>query len=103
MDDFRGETYHTALYQQNGVNLESRRVAVIGTGASGVQVIQNESHLASHLTIFQRTPSHAIPMTNPDLDTARHKELKDNFDKISRLIHSTFAGFYYEFTEGSVL
>lgn len=101
IDAFKGEMYHTALYPQQGVNLEGRRVAVIGTGASGVQVIQSVGPIVSHLTVFQRTPNPAIPMSNPDLNASQNKELKENFDEVNKLIHSTFAGFDYDFAKGS--
>jgi cyclohexanone monooxygenase len=48
--------------------LTGRRVGVIGTGASGVQVIQEAGRIAAHLTVFQRTPNLALPMQQQALD-----------------------------------
>lgn len=62
LNNFNGEIYHTSLWPENGVNLTGKRVAVIGTGASGVQVIQEISPEVAHLTVFQRTPNLALPM-----------------------------------------
>ena len=61
-DSFRGPSHHTAHWPQDGLDLTHQRVGVIGTGASGVQVIQEAGKVASHLTVFQRTPNIALPM-----------------------------------------
>lgn len=58
LGNFQGEVYHTAVWPQYGVNLKGKRIAVIGTGASGIQTIQECGPKASHLTIFQRTPNY---------------------------------------------
>jgi cation diffusion facilitator CzcD-associated flavoprotein CzcO len=50
--------------------LRGKRVAVIGTGASAVQIIQTIGPEVGHLTVFQRTPNNAIPMRNSKLTTA---------------------------------
>ena len=98
MDAFRGQMHHTAVWPQAGVDLEGKRVAVIGTGASGVQLIQEVGKVASHLTVFQRTPNTALPMTNPDVTDLRNEHLRSNFSETKKLIDTTFAGFDYEFT-----
>jgi cation diffusion facilitator CzcD-associated flavoprotein CzcO len=59
---FTGESHHTALWPQEGLDLAGKRVGVIGTGASGVQVAQEAAAVAAHLTVFQRTPNLALPM-----------------------------------------
>jgi acetone monooxygenase len=52
------------------VTLSGKKVAVIGTGATGVQVIQDIGPKVDHLTVFQRTPNLALPMHNPKLTEA---------------------------------
>jgi cyclohexanone monooxygenase len=56
LEGFAGPCVHTAHWPQDGLDLTDRRVGVIGTGASGVQVIQEAGKVASDLTVFQRTP-----------------------------------------------
>src|SRR5262249_37106054 len=56
LNDFAGKRHHTALWPQQGLDLAGKRVGVIGTGASGVQVAQEAAGVAAHLTVFQRTP-----------------------------------------------
>src|SRR5271170_1935803 len=62
LSDFAGERHHTALWPQQGLDLAGKRVGVVGTGASGVQVAQEAASMAAHLTVFQRTPNLALPM-----------------------------------------
>lgn len=99
VDLFPGVKQHTALWPQEGIDLQGKRVGVIGTGASGVQIIQSSSKVASHLTVFQRTPNLALPMGQTDVDTARNQELKTRFPEIKHSIDTTYAGFMYGFTE----
>lgn len=103
IDLFRGELLHTSLWPQHGVDLKGKRVAVIGTGASGVQLIQNAGKEAAHLTVFQRTPNTAIPMTNPSVSLEQNQSMKDNYPATKKAISSTFAGFDYEFAPGSAI
>ena len=62
--DFKGEIYFTGRWPHDGVNLAGKRVAVIGTGSSGIQSIPLIAEQAAHLTVFQRTPSFALPAHN---------------------------------------
>jgi len=62
--DFKGEIYFTGRWPHDGVELAGKRVAVIGTGSSGVQSIPKIAEQAVHLTVFQRTPNFAFPAHN---------------------------------------
>src|SRR5882757_7637788 len=68
LNDFTGELHHTALWPQHGLDMVAKRVGVIGTGASGVQVAQEAAGAAAHLTVFQRTPNLALPMRQKKFD-----------------------------------
>jgi cation diffusion facilitator CzcD-associated flavoprotein CzcO len=59
-NDFAGTVMHTARWD-HAQDLSGKRVGVIGTGASGVQVIPSVARLAEHLTVFQRTPIWCLP------------------------------------------
>ena len=77
IEDFEGEWCHTARWPQEGIDLDGRKVAVIGTGASGVQVAQEAAKSAATLTLFQRTPILALPMrqerlTREDQEREKH-------------------------------
>jgi len=79
----------------------NKRVAVIGTGASGVQTIQETGRDAKQLTAYQRTPNFAIPMNQKKIDAAEHAKMKKDggFEKAFQNCHTTFAGFNYDFSE----
>src|SRR3546814_8307401 len=70
IEDFEGEWCHTARWPQEGIDLAGRKIAVIGTGASGVQVVQETAKRAEALTLFQRTPILALPMRQERLPRA---------------------------------
>src|SRR6202047_3337067 len=62
--DFKGEVYFTGRWPHEEIKLAGKRVAVIGTGSSGIQAIPLIAEQASHLTVFQRTPNFAFPAHN---------------------------------------
>eukprot|EP00927_Polykrikos_kofoidii_P060053 TRINITY_DN55122_c0_g1_i1.p1 TRINITY_DN55122_c0_g1~~TRINITY_DN55122_c0_g1_i1.p1 ORF type:complete len:596 (-),score=57.41 TRINITY_DN55122_c0_g1_i1:500-2119(-) len=68
MESFAGQTLHTGLWPSAGVDLGCKRVAVIGTGSSGVQVSTSLAQQVAELFVFQRTPSYVIPSHNRPLD-----------------------------------
>jgi cation diffusion facilitator CzcD-associated flavoprotein CzcO len=68
LDDFRGEWVLTAHWPERPVPVAGRRVAVIGTGSSGVQVIPELAREATHLYVMQRTPNYPVPSQNGPLD-----------------------------------
>jgi cation diffusion facilitator CzcD-associated flavoprotein CzcO/acetyl esterase/lipase len=62
--DFRGEILFTSRWPQHDVALEGKRIAVIGTGSSGIQVIPKLAEKAAELIVFQRTPNYSLPARN---------------------------------------
>src|ERR1700726_3727649 len=62
--DFKGEVYFPGRWPHQAVNLAGKRVAVIGTGSSGIQSIPLIAEQAAQLTVFQRTPNFALPAHN---------------------------------------
>lgn len=75
LDDFQGEWYQTSQWPHEPVELDGKRIGVIGTGSSGVQVITAVAPIAKHLTVFQRTPNYSVPAYNRAADTRKHKRL----------------------------
>jgi cation diffusion facilitator CzcD-associated flavoprotein CzcO len=67
LDKFKGTCSHTADWPLEGIDTKDKRVAVIGTGASGVQVIQEIAGEVKSLVVFQRTPNLALPMQQKQL------------------------------------
>jgi cation diffusion facilitator CzcD-associated flavoprotein CzcO len=88
---------HTALWPQEGVDFTGKRVAVVGTGASGVQVVQEAARDAAQLTLFQRTPNLAIPMGQRKLTPADQAAIKAGLPERFETRGNTFAGFDFDF------
>ncbi|MEM9623501.1 MAG: NAD(P)/FAD-dependent oxidoreductase [Pseudomonadota bacterium] len=83
IEDFRGESYHTGNWPHEPVDFTDKRVAVIGTGATGVQVIQEVAKTAGSLTVLQRNPNWCAPLNNrpitPDEQAALHARYNEIF------------------------
>jgi cation diffusion facilitator CzcD-associated flavoprotein CzcO len=99
LNDFAGERHHTALWPQQGLNLAGKRVGVIGTGASGVQVAQEAAAVAAHLTVFQRTPNLALPMRQKKLDDDTIRCMKEGYAVAYEKRRTSFGGFDYGFLD----
>jgi cation diffusion facilitator CzcD-associated flavoprotein CzcO len=97
IDDFAGESHHTARWPAAGVELASRRVGVIGTGASGVQVIQTIAREVRHLTVFQRTPTYCIPQRNRPLTAADRNDIARDWSAILAICRNSWSGFVHDF------
>ncbi|KAJ3869097.1 cyclohexanone monooxygenase [Lentinula novae-zelandiae] len=96
LERFEGICHHTAHWPQEGVELKNKRVGVVGTGASGVQVIQEVGPEVSHLTVFQRTPNMALPMRQKNLDEKSQEQQKALYPSMFRRSKQTGGGFPYE-------
>jgi len=79
LDTFKGATYHTAHWPHEDVDFTGRRVGVIGTGSSGVQVIPMLAEQAADLTVFQRTPAYSLPARNRRLRPDELADRKANY------------------------
>lgn len=95
-ETFEGVSVHTAEWPQDGLDLTGKRVGVIGTGASGVQVVEQGSLKASQLTLFQRTLNVALPMRQQALDKPTQDEMKKNYPALYKKRQETTGGFDYE-------
>jgi cyclohexanone monooxygenase len=79
LERFQGPTYHTAHWPTDGVDFTGQRVAVIGTGSSGVQSIPIIASQAADLTVFQRTPAYSLAANNRPLEQREIDEMKANY------------------------
>ena len=85
LDTFAGEIYHTAHWPNHNVDFTGKRVAVIGTGSSGIQSIPIIAEQAAHLYVFQRTPNYSIPAGNRPLSTEEMDDIKAGYAERRRL------------------
>lgn len=77
LETFKGKWYHSGLWPEESVDFSGRRVGVIGTGSSGIQIIPVIAEQAKHLYVFQRTANFSVPACNRPLTSdvdRRHKE-----------------------------
>jgi cation diffusion facilitator CzcD-associated flavoprotein CzcO len=79
VDRFAGRTLHTAHWPHEGVDFTGRRVAVIGTGSSGIQAIPLIADEAADLTVFQRTANFSMPANNAPLSDEAQAERKRQY------------------------
>lgn len=100
---FEGEWCHTARWPQEGIDLDGRKVALIGTGASGVQVAQEAAKRAEALTLFQRTPILALPMRQEPLTREAQEREKHGYPACFEQRRQTSAGFECQSLEVSAL
>jgi len=95
VDTFQGQSFHTARWPHEPVDFTGQRVAVIGTGATGVQTIQTIAKSVGHLTVFQRTPNWCAPLHNSKIDAETQREIKSGYSALFRRCQETFACFLH--------
>ena len=91
-DTFAGESYMTATWPQGGVDFKGKRVAVIGTGASGIQSIPVIAADAAHVTVLQRTPNFTVLGRNRDLDAAEIADQKATYPERRKRQRASYGG-----------
>ena len=96
MDAFQGAVYHTGEWPHEPVDFTGQRVAVIGTGSSGIQSIPVIAGEAAHLTVFQRTPAFSVPAWNAPLSDDEAAEWKANYPAVRAKERRTHSGFHNE-------
>ena len=104
LSDFAGEVYHTGHWPHQPVDFTGKRVAVIGTGSSGIQSIPIIAEQASQLTVFQRTPNFSVPARNAPLSSQERDFFRTNYDEIRRKAREEMRnGIYQELPEKGAL
>jgi cation diffusion facilitator CzcD-associated flavoprotein CzcO len=89
VDDFQGQSFHTYKWPHQKVDFSGKRVAVIGTGATGVQVIQTIAPECGSLHVFQRTPNWCTPLHNRPITDQEQDTIKANYPAMFELLRRT--------------
>ena len=84
LDSFAGAVFHTAHWPEEPVDFTGKRVAVIGTGSSGIQCIPIIAEQAEQLYVFQRTPNYSVPAGNRPLSAGEISEIKASYPERRR-------------------
>ena len=95
IETFRGKILHTGAWPE-GVDLTGKRVGVIGTGSTGVQVITATAPIAKHLTVFQRSAQYVVPIGNTPQDAETIASQKASYDEIWKQVKSSVVAFGFE-------
>jgi cyclohexanone monooxygenase len=92
LEKYAGEWYQASNWPQNDVDLCGKRVAIIGTGATGVQIIPKVAFVADQVTVFQRSPPYVLPGRNYVIDEGQAAEIKRTFDDTLKVASAHKAG-----------
>ena len=99
LDSFQGEWFHTGAWPHEPVDFTGKRVAVIGTGSSGIQTVPVVARQAAHLTVFQRTPNFSIPAWNKPLEPEQQAAWKAKYADHRARARTTRSGILYEYSQ----
>ena len=103
IDSFQGESYHTSRWPKEKVDFTGKRVGVIGTGATAVQLIPIIAKEVGHLTVFQRTANYTAPLRNGLVSEETQKRFKATYPEIHQRIKETTGGFIHDFDRRAAL
>ncbi|MES2483409.1 MAG: NAD(P)/FAD-dependent oxidoreductase [Pseudomonadota bacterium] len=103
LDTFKGKWYHTGNWPKEEVDFTGKRVGVIGTGSSGIQIIPVLAEQAAQLTVFQRTPNFSIPAWNRPLPVSEQNAWKVNYPEHRRVAKASRSAILYEYSQRSAL
>lgn len=95
VDDFQGEAYHTGEWPHHPVKFEGKRVAVIGTGATGVQLIQEVAKTAQTLSVLQRNPNWCAPLHNAPIADEEQPAVHARYDEVFEICRNSHGAFMH--------
>ncbi len=79
LSDYKGEVIHSGIWPKHEVSYTGKRVAIIGTGSSGMQMTPVIAKEAKHLTVFQRTANYSVPAANAPVSDEEDAQVKANY------------------------
>jgi cation diffusion facilitator CzcD-associated flavoprotein CzcO len=98
-DDFRGEAHHTGRWPAEPVDFVGKRVAVIGTSSSGVQVVPTVLDDAASITVYQRTANWCTPLNNTPISDEEQQRLRADFEQLRQTLNTSLSGFAHPVNE----
>lgn len=91
-EKFQGESYVSSAWPKKDLDFTGKRIGLIGTGATGVQLLPTLAHCAASVTVFQRTPNYVLPARNYPLSSYQMDEIKKNYDHVWQLARNEIFG-----------
>ncbi len=95
LEDFSGQAHHTGGWPHQPVNFTGKRVAIIGNGPSGAQLLPAIADTVEAVDVYQRTPTWTTPLNNAPISDERQAWLRDNFDDIVKVLSTAPSGFLH--------
>jgi cation diffusion facilitator CzcD-associated flavoprotein CzcO len=96
LESFQGDWCHTGRWPKEGMDLAGKRVGVVGTGATAIQLIPEIAKEVAHLTVFQRTPNYTAPLRNGEIDPETQQQIKSNYPEMFAKLKETSAAFIHD-------
>ncbi|MDG1124299.1 MAG: NAD(P)/FAD-dependent oxidoreductase [Pseudomonadales bacterium] len=96
LESFKGVSFHASNWPHKPLDLTGKRVAVVGTGATAIQLIPEVAKVAKKLTVFQRRANWAAPLNNGSISKADMEEIRQRYDEIFEVCARSPGGFEHE-------
>ncbi|MED6311128.1 MAG: NAD(P)/FAD-dependent oxidoreductase [Pseudomonadota bacterium] len=103
LDNYQGNTYHTGNWPHEKIDFTGQRIAVIGTGSSGIQAIPVLAEEAAHVTVFQRTPNYSIPSQNEPMTSDYEASWKEKYPTLREEMRYTGHGSIKDLNDKSAM
>jgi cation diffusion facilitator CzcD-associated flavoprotein CzcO len=94
-EDFRGEQHHTGRWPAEGVDVVGKRVAVVGTSSSGVQVVPAIVDEVAALDVYQRSANWCTPLNNRPITPEEQARLRAGFEELREVLRTSVHGFHH--------
>lgn len=96
LETFKGEWYMTSRWPKEEVEFRGKRVGIVGSGSTAVQILPIVAQLADHVSMFQRTPNYVTPGRNHPIGKEQMRAIKDNYPAIVEQCQRQVFGFPME-------
>jgi cation diffusion facilitator CzcD-associated flavoprotein CzcO len=94
-DDFAGESHHTGEWPERPVDFAGKRVSVVGTSSSGVQIVPAIVDDVASLTVYQRTANWCTPLNNAPITAEEQVALRAGFEQLCEIVNTSVHGFHH--------
>ncbi|MEM7689037.1 MAG: NAD(P)/FAD-dependent oxidoreductase [Pseudomonadota bacterium] len=92
-ETFEGRAFHSYDWPDETIDLSELKVGVIGTGATGIQIISEIADKAGELAVFQRNPNWSIPLNNAPISAREMNDIRARYDEIFAICRRSQGGF----------
>ncbi len=96
LENFTGEAHHTGAWPHEQLDFVGKRVAIIGNGPSGAQILPAIVDEVERVDLYQRTPTWTTPLNNQPLSEEKHQELLADWDRVVNTLSTSPSGFLHE-------